>query len=215
MPVKPTGKHKPWDRGHRSRLSGAAPRDFAAAGMGRPPDLLSRFESKGRYSSAYLVVVQKCDLRVEYVWYGDGLTFRRPRVLHHLLCKLGEVKPVVLPRKVGRPIIAYPSRLTNTPYDCFAPAQVLIVFADLEARRQVDAQPLMDAFALRASEARLTSLLAGGASIETAAKRLGIAVNTARNQIKSVFEKTDTHSQGQLICLVSQLIPAHEIVKFH
>jgi DNA-binding CsgD family transcriptional regulator len=113
---------------------------------------------------------------------------------------------VVLPRKVGRPVIAYPSRLTNTPYDCFAPAQVLIVFADLDARRQIDTQPLMDAFGLCASEARLTSLLAGGASIENAAESLGIAVNTARNQIKRVFEKTDTHSQGQLISLVSQLI---------
>jgi len=127
-------------------------------------------------------------------------------VLHRLLWKLGEVKPVVLPRRVGRPIIAYPSRLSNTPYDCFAPAQVLIVFADLEARRQVDMQPLMDAFGLCLSEARVTSLLVRGMSIENAAESLGIAVSTARNQIKSVFEKTDTHSQGQLISLVSQLI---------
>jgi len=126
--------------------------------------------------------------------------------LNRLLWRRGGVKPVVLPRKVGRPIIAYPSRLTHTPYDCFAPAQVLIVFADLEARRQINTQPLMDAFGLCASEARLTSLLAGGASIENAAESLGIAVNTARNQIKRVFEKTDTHSQGQLISLVSQLI---------
>ena len=140
------------------------------------------------------------------VSWNPGATRALDGVLHQLLSKLGGVKPVVLPRKVGRPIIAYPSRLTNTPYDCFAPAQVLIVFADLEARRQVDMQPLMDAFGLCASEARVTSLLAGGTSIENAAESLGIAVSTARNQIKRVFEKTDTHSQGQLISLVSQLI---------
>jgi hypothetical protein len=74
--------------------------------------------------------------------------------LNRLLWRRGEVRPVVLPRKAGRPILAYPARLTNTPYDCFAPAQVLIVFADLEARRQIDMQPLMDAFGLSAPPRR-------------------------------------------------------------
>jgi len=146
-------------------------------------------------------------------WNRDA-TCALDGALNRLLWKLGEVKPVVLPRKVGRPIIAYPARLTSTPYDCFAPAQVLIIFADLDARRRIDTQTLTDAFGLCASEARLTCLLAGGASLESAAESLGIAVNTARNQIKRVFEKTETHSQGQLISLVSQLIfSAHEIVK--
>ena len=70
----------------------------------------------------------------------------------------------------------------------------------------LDARALMGALGLCASEAKLTALLAGGASLECAAEQLGISVNTARTQIKKAFEKTDTHSQGQLIALVSQLI---------
>ena len=138
-------------------------------------------------------------------WSPDA-TLALDNALSRLLWRRGEVKSVVLPRKVGRPIIAYPTRLAHTPYDCFAPAQVLIIFSDLAARRRVDAQALMDGLGLSAREATLTALIAGGASLERAAERLGIAVSTARNQIKSFYHKTDTHSQGQLIALVSRLI---------
>ena len=119
------------------------------------------------------------------------------------------VRPVVLPRKEGRPIIAYPSRLVAAPPWCFAPARALVVFRDIESQHTIDTRGLTDAFGLSASEVKLTALIVGGASIEGAAKMLGVSVHTARNQIKSVYQ-TDTHSQGELISLVSRLVlPDH------
>jgi DNA-binding CsgD family transcriptional regulator/PAS domain-containing protein len=139
-------------------------------------------------------------------WSFDA-TRALDRALHTLIREgRASVDPVILPRKIGRPIVAYPSRLTGEPYERFSPARALIVFADLEARRRVDARALTGALGLCASEAKLTALLAGGTSLECAAEQLGVSINTARTQIKRVFEKTDTHSQGQLIALVSQLI---------
>jgi DNA-binding CsgD family transcriptional regulator len=143
-------------------------------------------------------------------WNADA-TRALDRALHTLIREgRSSVRPVVLPRKGGRPIIAYPSRLVEAPPWCFAPAPALVVFCDIESQRTIDAQGLADAFGLRVSEAKLTALIVGGASIEGAAKMLGVSVNTARNQIKSVYQKTATHSQGELISLVSRLVlPNH------
>jgi hypothetical protein len=45
------------------------------------------------------------------------------------------------------------------------------------------------------------------------ADTFGITINTARNQIKRVFEKTDPHNHGQLISLSSIHLAPHVMVK--
>jgi DNA-binding CsgD family transcriptional regulator len=42
-------------------------------------------------------------------------------------------------------------------------------------------------------------------SLDAVAESLGVSHSTARNQLKAIFQKTDTHSQGRLIALVSRL----------
>jgi DNA-binding CsgD family transcriptional regulator len=42
-------------------------------------------------------------------------------------------------------------------------------------------------------------------SLEAGAENLGVAMGTARNQLKAVYQKTDTHRQGQLIALIARL----------
>jgi len=115
------------------------------------------------------------------------------------------VGPVVLPRRCGRPVIAHISRFSGDA--CFSPARAIIVFADLEAQASINVDVLMAAFGLARAEARLTSFIAHGMSLQGAASELGVAVGTVRNQIKRVFEKTATNSQGQLISLISRLHP--------
>jgi DNA-binding CsgD family transcriptional regulator len=60
-------------------------------------------------------------------------------------------------------------------------------------------------FDYRRREARLASPIASGISPERAAEDLGIARETARNQLKSIFAKADTHRQGELVALLSRL----------
>jgi DNA-binding CsgD family transcriptional regulator len=112
--------------------------------------------------------------------------------------------PVVLPRKIGRPIIAYPSRLNGIAADGFTHCQGLIAFVDLEERLGGAPSDLAAAFGLTPAEARLAHRLAGGDSIEAAAHGLGVARETARNQLKSVFHKTDTHRQSHLASLLAR-----------
>jgi DNA-binding CsgD family transcriptional regulator len=61
---------------------------------------------------------------------------------------------------------------------------------------------LKDFQPLTPSEARLACIIARGAPPAVAARELKIARETARNQLKSVFAKTDTHRQSELVALL-------------
>jgi pimeloyl-ACP methyl ester carboxylesterase/DNA-binding CsgD family transcriptional regulator len=58
---------------------------------------------------------------------------------------------------------------------------------------------LQSLFSLSPAEARLTSLLSIGQSLEQVANTLNISRHTARAQLKSVFSKTGTHRQPELV----------------
>jgi len=113
--------------------------------------------------------------------------------------------PVILPRRQGRPIVAYLSRLPGSVFDIFSPGRACIVFADLEAGPSVATDDLVAVFGLTRSEAKLAAQLLIDDSLERAAESLGIAYETARNQLKSVFRKTDTNRQAQLVAVLTRL----------
>jgi DNA-binding CsgD family transcriptional regulator len=60
-------------------------------------------------------------------------------------------------------------------------------------------------FRLTPSEAKLASIIARGAPPDIAARELKISRETARNKLKSVLAKTDTHRQSELVALLLQV----------
>ena len=64
---------------------------------------------------------------------------------------------------------------------------------------------LAKTFQFNGPESKLASVLARGAPLQTAARELQIPWQTARNQLKSVFAKTQTHSQSELVALLMQI----------
>jgi DNA-binding CsgD family transcriptional regulator len=58
------------------------------------------------------------------------------------------------------------------------------------------------AFAFTPAEFRLAGLLQQGDSLDGAAVRIGISKNTARTQLRALFEKTGTHRQSELVALL-------------
>lgn len=60
-------------------------------------------------------------------------------------------------------------------------------------------------FGLTRAEERLAALIVTGLSLAEVSNRLGISRETARNQLKAVFTKTETHRQGELVALLSGL----------
>lgn len=63
---------------------------------------------------------------------------------------------------------------------------------------------LRELFGLTAAEARLVNTLVGGDGLQDHASRSGTRIQTARSQLRSVFDKTDTESQADLCRLIGR-----------
>lgn len=66
-----------------------------------------------------------------------------------------------------------------------------------------------DRFHLTHAEARLVVHLVQGTSLKSSAEALGVKYETARTYLKSVFQKTGTHRQPQLVLAVVHAISHH------
>ena len=78
----------------------------------------------------------------------------------------------------------------------------IVVVSDPDRAPLPDEATLRDLYQLTPAEAVLTRLLAGGATLEDAAVRLGLRLGTVRTRLKTIFEKTRTHRQADLVRLV-------------
>ena len=122
-----------------------------------------------------------------------------------LAADLPRAEPILITRRDGRqPVIINLLPLPQAgqnPLNFDSPA--ILSFISLEPRPCPNLSLLVNVFSFTPAEARLAAALANGASIEDAAKILSISSDTVRHQLKSVFLKTDTHRQSQLIALLA------------
>jgi DNA-binding CsgD family transcriptional regulator len=86
-------------------------------------------------------------------------------------------------------------------------AAVAVFITDPEERAGSSAELLMRLFHLTASEARLAVVVGSGSLLGDAADALGIPRDAARMQMKSIFSKTGTRRQAELVRLVARACP--------
>ena len=113
--------------------------------------------------------------------------------------------PIIVQRRDKMPVI-----LRIWPFDGAArlPVQEVRALLTLNALGPKPGPPaaiLAKTFRLTPAEAKLACVIARGASPGIAAGELKISRETARNQLKSVFAKTDTHRQSELVALLLQV----------
>jgi DNA-binding CsgD family transcriptional regulator len=82
-----------------------------------------------------------------------------------------------------------------------------LFLTDPEAAPALPRDALRRLYGLTAREGELAAALAAGARVEDAAECLGIAAATARTYLKRILDKTDTHSQAQLVALLLRTVP--------
>ncbi len=94
--------------------------------------------------------------------------------------------------------------LSKAHYTARIPSRknVLVTFCDPDGFKSKPVKMLEQIFSLTPAEAALADCLADDCSLDEAAKTLGRSVGTARVQLQSVFEKTDTNRQSSLIRLI-------------
>jgi DNA-binding CsgD family transcriptional regulator len=169
-------------RGEVLRLNGAAEKLLG-------PDL---FVAERRLASPDREATTALDRALHEVLWSDAASASMP--------------PVPLPRRAGRPVLAYAVKLSTVSRSIFADCQAILVLVDLGKRLHLPQDALQSAFALTAAEARLALHVAEGETLERAADELRISKETARNQLKAIFRKTAAHRQSELVLLLSKLL---------
>lgn len=108
-----------------------------------------------------------------------------------------------------RPLVATVAPLTR--HSAFfssdnQPAAVVIL-SDPDSHAIPDEPTLRDLLGRTPAEAWLVRLLSQGLTLDEAADRLGLRVATVRTRIKTIFEKTGTRRQAELVRLVLTATP--------
>jgi DNA-binding CsgD family transcriptional regulator len=115
------------------------------------------------------------------------------------------IEPIIVQRHDKLPVIVRTWRFDGAAHGSAQDVRALLTLNALGPKPGPPAAILARTFRLTPSEAKLASVIARGASPEIAARELKISRETARNQLKSVFAKTDTHRQSELVALLLQV----------
>jgi DNA-binding CsgD family transcriptional regulator len=83
---------------------------------------------------------------------------------------------------------------------------VMMVVSQADRGLAISPIVLRNAFQLSAAEAELASALARGLSVNDYATQAGLSRNTVRNQLASVFEKTQTSRQSELMVKILMFV---------
>jgi DNA-binding CsgD family transcriptional regulator len=94
---------------------------------------------------------------------------------------------------------------TGIPWLGLRPPAAIVTVVDPETGRRQLAQNLHSRFGLTGAETGLAAEILKGDGRAAAARRRGISVATARAQLSSIFEKTGTHRQAELVHLLLEL----------
>lgn len=76
------------------------------------------------------------------------------------------------------------------------------VNTDPERASELPDNALRRLFGLTAAEARLAAALGEGHALKDIQARTETSLHTLRNQLKQIFQKTDTHRQSELMRLI-------------
>jgi DNA-binding CsgD family transcriptional regulator len=102
----------------------------------------------------------------------------------------------------ARPLILRTIPIQNSENS--GPHKVMVLI-DLDLTPRPSADVLKRIFGLTPTEARLAIELTGGRSLEEIAVITKVTVGTVRKQLATVFSKTNTHRQSELVALLSRL----------
>lgn len=114
------------------------------------------------------------------------------------------VAPLVVQRQDKRPftLTSYPVVLQAS--DVFQGARAILLIKDPEEKRIISQHVLKDAFRFTPTEHRVASLLLAGQNTEEIAEELDVSKEAIRFHLKSMFAKTDTNQQAQLVSLLTR-----------
>jgi DNA-binding CsgD family transcriptional regulator len=113
--------------------------------------------------------------------------------------------PIIVQRRHKLPVILRIWPFEGAAHSLEQEVRALVTLNALGRKPGPPAAILAKTFQLTTSEAKLACIIARGAPLQIAARELEIPWETARNRLKSVFAKTYTHRQSELVALLLQV----------
>jgi DNA-binding CsgD family transcriptional regulator len=104
-----------------------------------------------------------------------------------------------------RTFIGHVLRLEDFSNDIFDASAILLVLIQVGAPAALDDRLLSLLFNLTPAEARLLRALADGLRLQIYAQSAGVKISTVRSQLKSIFSKTGTNRQAELLSFVASM----------
>jgi DNA-binding CsgD family transcriptional regulator len=101
-----------------------------------------------------------------------------------------------------RPLVLHAVHLGN---QVLSGPHTVIILVDLEITPHLLPDTLQKIFGLTPAEAKLAIEIAAGQSLDDIAEAHHVSVATARKQLASVFAKTYTHRQAELVALLARV----------
>lgn len=106
-------------------------------------------------------------------------------------------------------ITALPLRASHAAAAPWQRPMVMLTIGELDRRVAISPYTLKVLFSLSPAEARLALALAEGKELAQYAQEAGVAINTARTQLRHVFDKTGCRRQGDLLRLLHAIPAVH------
>lgn len=113
-------------------------------------------------------------------------------------------KQIQIPRASGRPLVLTLQPLSQELSGAFG-AVALLFINDPDTRPKDLRGALRSTYRLTDAEARLTQAVADGETLKAFAGRHDISYETARSQLRKIFEKTGAKRQAELVRIVNKL----------
>ncbi|WP_091754882.1 helix-turn-helix transcriptional regulator [Methylobacterium sp. ap11] len=129
-------------------------------------------------------------------------------IIKHLLSlgngrfTISENNLVVVERKDRRPLILH-ATVAQSPN--FEGIHTLLILVDLDFEREIETSSLKIIFGLTEAEARLAKFISKGYTPSEIATDLNLSIATIRTQLASIYNKTRTRRQAELVSLVNKL----------
>jgi len=129
------------------------------------------------------------------------------RLIHDVFDRGGPAaaEPAVIRRPMRRPLVVDAVRVSSLLERSPGREGALLVIRDLERRTLLTEAQVRRVFELTRSELRLVMLVAEGEDLGACGERLGWSRETTRSVLKTVFSKTETHRQAELVALLARL----------
>lgn len=159
---------------------------------------------QGTNHSAENLFCSEFGIRHGRLWTASGASLARlDRFLAEIeFCRSSNMPfpaPVVIARN-GMPwLLVEAMPVSSASLEIFDGNRAIVVISDLTHANLTDTALLSMVFGLTNAEARLTSALCDGLDLHAVAQNFGISRQTVRVQLKSVFAKTGSRRQAELV----------------